>query len=167
MPEQTADAIAHELGPVLSTLGLDLFDVEVSAGVVRVTVTKAGGVDLEALTAANKAASATLDLLDPIPGHYTLEVSSPGVERRLRTATQFAGALGETVSVRLVEGEMRRLQGVVSSVDDDAVVVDGPEGPTRITYGSIERARTVFEWGGNPPPGGGRGNKGKERVHTS
>jgi len=209
MTERDADAIAHELEPVVTALGLSLFDVEKVSNVVRVTVDRAGGVNLDDLAAANKAVSAYLDELDPIPGRYTLEVSSPGVERRLRTPAHFVGAIGETVSMRLLAGEVgtngtvaeggaggtgtgtgtgtstgtgtgsstssststggqgaRRLQGVVASADDEGLELQLADGTARVTYGSIERARTVFEWGGAPPPGGGRGNKGKERVQT-
>jgi ribosome maturation factor RimP len=140
----------------------------VSASLIRLTVHRpGGGVDLEGLAAANKAVSALLDELDPFSGRYTLEVSSPGVERRLRTPAQFTGAIGETVAVRLFEGETRRVEGVLLAADEDAVVVEGPDGPVRIAYPEIERARTVFAWGGNPPPGRGKGIKGKERVRTS
>jgi ribosome maturation factor RimP len=166
MAERTADAIAHELEPVVTALGLELFDVELSAGLVRVTVDRAGGVDLDGLAAANKAVSAVLDRMDPIAGRYTLEVSSPGVERRLRTAAHFSGAVGETVSIRLVDGETRRVQGPLTAADDDAVVLEGPDGPVRIPYASIERARTVFEWVRTPPPGRSSA-KGRERVQTS
>ena len=67
------------------TLGLDLYDVEFSTGTLNVVVTRAGGVDPEALATANRAISEWLDANDPIAGRYTLDVSSPGLERRLRT----------------------------------------------------------------------------------
>ncbi len=70
------------------------------AGVLQVTVDREGGVDLEALTDANRAVSTVLDELDPIPGRYSLEVSSPGIERPLRTPAHFAKAVGATVTVK-------------------------------------------------------------------
>ena len=73
------------LRPLLSGLGLDLYDLELAGGTLSVTVTRPGGVDLDALTEASRAVSAWLDANDPIPGRYTLDVSSPGLERRLRT----------------------------------------------------------------------------------
>ena len=66
------------LQPVVDAVGLELVDVEMKSGVLQVTVDREGGVDLEALTAANRAASTLLDELDPFPGRYSLEVSSPG-----------------------------------------------------------------------------------------
>ena len=108
-----------------SRCGLELVDVERRASVLLVTVDRAGGVDLDALTAANRAVSRALDELDPIPGRYSLEVSSPGVERRLRTPAHFARAVGEMVAVKTrpqVPGE-RRLRGRLVAADDEGFEV--------------------------------------------
>ncbi|HEX4082140.1 MAG TPA: ribosome maturation factor RimP [Acidimicrobiales bacterium] len=149
------DDLTDALSPVLADLGLDLVDVEVAGGVVRVLVDREGGVDLDALASANKAVSVELDRLDPMPGRYTLEVSSPGVERRLRTPAHFVRAIGETVTVRTQPGttEVRRLQGALTAADDNGIVLETGDGPVRIAYEQIERARTVFEWGPKPAPG--------------
>lgn len=147
-----ASELENVLSPVVRALGLDLFDVELASGMVRVTVTRQGGVDLDALAAANKAVSAALDELDPFPGRYTLEVSSPGLERKLRTPAHFAGAVGETVTVRLVAGspEPRRVQGRLTAADADGFEVEDEAGPRHVAYDQVERARTVFEWGASP-----------------
>lgn len=152
-----ASELHDVLMPVVRAVGLELFDVEVAATLVRVTVRREGGVDHDALASASRAVSAALDELDPFPGRYTLEVSSPGLERKLRTPAHFAGAVGETVTVRLVagEGEPRRLQGRLSAADGDGIEIELPEGARRVGYRQIERARTVFEWGA------------RERVRTS
>lgn len=148
------------LRPVVAAHDLELVDVESGPGLLRVTVDREGGVDLDGLAAANRAVSAALDDLDPMPGRYTLEVSSPGVERRLRTPAQFARAVGETVTVRLQPGcDERRVQGRLGAADDAGVVLEGPGGPRRVGYGSIERARTVFEWGPSPKPSPSRGKR--------
>ena len=152
MARERADALCGELSPVVGALGLELVDVEVAASTVRVTVDRDGGIDLDALASANRAVSSALDRLDPLPGRYTLEVSSPGLERRLRTPRHFVRALGETVTLRLVAGAgpSRRLRGRLAGADDDGVVVEGPEvpgGTASLAYEQIERARTEFEWG--------------------
>ena len=151
------------LQPVVVAADLELVDVEMKAGVLQVTVDREGGVDLEALTDANRAVSTVLDELDPIPGHYSLEVSSPGIERPLRTPAHFAKAIGATVSVKTrpqVPGE-RRLQGSLVESDDDgfALVVTGSDEPVRLAYSDIDRARTVFVWGGQDTPGNPAGKK--------
>jgi ribosome maturation factor RimP len=150
------------LAPVVGNTGLELVDVELRAGVLTVTVDRPGGVDLEGLTEVNRVVSALLDERDPIPSHYTLEVSSPGVERTLRRPDHFTRAVGETVSVKTrpqVPGD-RRLTGTLVSADGDGLVlaVDDAKGVVterRLAYSDIDRARTVFHWGPAPKPGGG------------
>ena len=88
------------LRPLLTPLGLDLYDVEFTAGTLNVVVNRAGGVDLESLTKANRVISEWLDAHDPIAGRFTLDVSSPGLERRLRTPAHFKSAVGEVVTLR-------------------------------------------------------------------
>jgi ribosome maturation factor RimP len=162
------DELFAVLQPVVSAANLELIDVEMRSGVLLVTVDRSGGVDLEALTDANRAVSAVLDERDPIPGRYTLEVSSPGVERTLRTPAHFVKAIGETVTVKTrpqVPGD-RRLRGELLAADDDGLVlaVDGAaDGRTRLAYSDIDRARTVFAWGPEPRPGGGRSRASGQR----
>jgi ribosome maturation factor RimP len=152
--------VEHELFGLLASrvaeLDLDLVDVEVLTGKVRVIVDRSGGADIDSIAAASRTVSDVLDHHDPQPGHrYTLEVTTPGVERPLRSPGSFARAVGETVSVRTVgggEGE-RRFQGVLSRADDEGFVLkseSSPSGERWFSYDQIERARTVFEW---PAPG--------------
>ena len=94
------DGLFDHLQPVVRAVGLELVDVELRSGVLLVTVDRDGGVDLGALTDANRVVSSVLDELDPVPGRYTLEVSSPGVERTLRRSAHFVRAVGETVTVK-------------------------------------------------------------------
>src|SRR5205807_6637758 len=104
--------------------------------------------DIDAISEAATAVSAVLDEHDPVPAKYTLEVSSPGLERPLRTPAHFRRFVGTTVSVRTqpeVDGD-RRVQGTLESADDNGITVAG----RRLTYAQIERARTVFEWGPTP-----------------
>jgi ribosome maturation factor RimP len=155
------DELFAVLQPVVGAAHLELIDVEMRSGVLLVTVDRPGGVDLEALTDANRAVSAVLDERDPIPGRYTLEVSSPGVERTLRTPAHFVKAIGETVTVKTrpqVPGD-RRLRGELLAADDEGLVLAveaAADGRIRLAYSDIDRARTVFAWGPEPRPGGGR-----------
>jgi ribosome maturation factor RimP len=156
------------LQPVVESVGLELVDVERRAAVLLVTVDRSGGVDLDALTDANRALSRALDEIDPIPGRYSLEVSSPGLERPLRTPAHFARAVGEMITVKTrpqVPGDRRR-NGRLLAADDEGFelapeVEVGREGGSeagasiRLAYGDIDRARTLFEWG--PARATGRG----------
>ena len=119
---------------------------------LTVFVDREGGINLDELGEATRDVSAALDDIDPIPGRYTLSVSSPGLERRLRTPEHFARALGETVTVRIHAGtaDVRRVTGTLQSADETGCTLVGPEvpeGELRVAYDQIERARTVFEWG--------------------
>ena len=151
MSRETTD-LAGALSPVLEARGLDLVDVEVHGAQLTVFVDREGGVGLDELGEATRDVSAALDELDPMPGRYTLSVSSPGLERRLRTPAHFARAVGETVTVRVDAGtsEVRRITGTLVAADETGCTLDGPEvpgGEVRVEYDQIERARTVFEWG--------------------
>jgi ribosome maturation factor RimP len=141
-----------QLQPVIIAANLELVDVELRSGVLLVTVDREGGVDLEALTDANRAVSGLLDELDPIESRYTLEVSSPGVERTLRTPAHFVKAVGETVTVKTrpqVPGDRRR-RGVLAAADEQGLTLQeegGPDGGVRLAYSDLDKVRTVFVWG--------------------
>ena len=165
------EALLDALAAVLQASNLELVDVVVSGTQVQVSVERPGGVDLDALAEANKALSRALDDLDPFPGPYTLEVSSPGLERRLRTPAHFARAIGETLSVRTLPdaGTLRRVRGVLSAADASGITLEGPEladGSMRIAYGQIERAKTVFEWGTERSAKPGHRVKGQEKERS-
>ena len=161
------EAVRAAVEPVLSRRGLELFDLELvgsgRARTLRLTVDRAEGLDLEALAEATEPVSAALDAAGAVSGSYTLEVSSPGLERKLRTPAHFAAALGKQVRLRTVagtEGE-RRVEGELTAADDDGVVLATPGGERRVAYAEVERAKTVFEWGPTPPPGAGRQRRQK------
>jgi ribosome maturation factor RimP len=147
--------LAGALSPVVEARGLELVDVEIHGAQLTVFVDREGGIGLDDLSETTKDVSAALDQIDPLPGRYTLTVSSPGLERRLRTPAHFARAVGETVTVRVDAGtaDVRRLTGTLASADETGCTLTGPDvpgGEVRISYDQIERARTVFEWGPAP-----------------
>lgn len=158
------ETVHRALERALARRGYDLFDVTLTgqgrARVLRVAIDREGGIDLDAITDATEAVSEVLDHDDELlPGSYTLEVSSPGVERPLRRPVHFRRAIGETVTVksRDADGAAHRLRGVLDGADDDsegAITLRTDDGEQRIRYDAIETARTVFEWGPPPEPRG-------------
>jgi len=161
---QVQSLIATVLGP----RDLALYDAELVAGTLRVLVDRDGGVDLSVLSEVTRELSAALDAVDPLPDPYLLEVSSPGLERPLRTPGHFAAALGRRVALKTVPGTpgQRRLEGELVEADDEGCSIAVDEGTRRVGFDSIERARTVFEWGAQPPrtnPAGQRGKRKKVR----
>ena len=165
MSTETKDLV-DALSPLLEARGLDLVDVELRGAQLTVFVDREGGVGLDELGEATREVSSALDVIDPLPGRYTLSVSSPGLERRLRTPAHFARAVGEKVTVRVDAGtsDVRRITGMLDGADETGCTLLGPDvpgGEVRISYDQIERARTVFEWG--PAPRAAKREK-SERV---
>src|SRR4051812_16484976 len=78
---ETTERVRLLVAPLAQDLGLEIYDIEYSGGVVRVTVDRPGGVDIGQIGTLTRALSRALDEEDPLPGEYTLEVSSPGLER--------------------------------------------------------------------------------------
>jgi ribosome maturation factor RimP len=150
----SVERIRPLVAPIISDLKLDLYDLEYNGGVVRITIDKPGGVDLEDIALATRLISREFDHSDPITGRYTLEVSSPGLERNLRTPDHFQRVIGWNVNVRTlptVEGD-RRVAGVLAEAGAKTILITivGDKNLTerRLGYHEIERAKTVFEWSG-------------------
>lgn len=168
----TIDRIREIAEPLLHDRGLELYDIEQPGPVVRVLVEGPDGVDLEVLGQVTRALSLALDEHDPIPGRYTLEVSSPGLERPLRTPRHFERAVGTDVTVKTkvdVDGA-RRFAGTLSEADDDGITVRLDDGATtqRLRYADIDKARTVFAWGPAPKPGqGAKHDKQKQKQKNT
>src|SRR3954469_3289439 len=92
------------VSPLVSDRGLILYDLSQESGVLTVLVDQDGGIDLQVIAELTRAISRALDEHDPIPGKYTLEVSSPGLERPLRRREHFDGALDTEVTIKTRPG---------------------------------------------------------------
>ena len=146
--------LANLLAPAASALGLELAGVERvqsrGGGMVRVYLDAPGRqVTLDDCEAASREFSALLDLNDPIHGRYTLEVSSPGLERPLFTPEQFARFVGQEARVELVvphEGR-RRVQGRIVAVDGDRIELEQDGTAVRIAHGNVARAHLKPDYG--------------------
>ncbi len=172
-------ALAQDFSPVLADLGLDCAGVEwmpaPGQGVLRVYIeSPEREVGIDDCEAASRELSATLDVADPIPGHYTLEVSSPGLDRPLFTVEQFARFIGSEVKLVLsapLDGR-RRFRGRIAAVEGDAIRLQLDDGgELRIGHASVESARIVPDWQAlgltpAPKPGGGKTGGRKRRRKT-
>ena len=173
---QSLEKIRAIVAPIVADLKLDLYDMEFRGGTLRITIdTPAGseaGVSLEDITLVTRLIGRDFDHHDPIAGHYTLEVTSPGLERTLRTPAHFQRELGKTVSIRLREvvNAARRFQGVLTAADERTATVTleepAADGTTErtVAYDQIDRARTVFVWGPAPKPGAAPAGKAKKAA---
>ena len=121
-----AATIEHEIQrliePLVADFGAEVFDVTWGGGRLKVAVEAPGGIDTTTLSQVSRTISQELDLHDPIPSRYTLEVSSPGLERRLRCPEHFAKSIGRTVTVKLRDGKTR-LSGVIVEATDAEVTL--------------------------------------------
>jgi ribosome maturation factor RimP len=134
--------------PVLVQQGYELVDLEFASGgahaVVRLFIDGPAGVGLEDCAAASREVSALLDVEDPIPNAYTLEVSSPGLDRVLRTQAHFGRFVGSRVHVELKEPRAgrRRYTGKLLTVDDGGIVLEvEEERQVSVTLKEIGKAR--------------------------
>lgn len=165
MSDAVIERVTRMVAPLLVDLKLDLYDIEFRGGVLRITLDtppgSPGGVDIDTISLVTRMISRDFDHDDPMPGSYTLEVTSPGLERTLRTPAHFQRELGKTVAFRLRDvgvGGDRRAQGtLVSATDADCTIaLDQPvngEIERTIAYTQIDRAKTVFVWAAQPKPG--------------
>jgi ribosome maturation factor RimP len=158
-----ADEIAVLLTPTVHALGLELLGVEYlpTAGgallrlYIDIPASEANAeegeqrlVGIEDCEAVSREVSAQLDVADPISAHYTLEVSSPGIERPLFTPAQFARFAGEVakVTLKLPQDGRRRLQGTILRADDDSITFDVDGNAFAVAADNIEKAKLVPDW---------------------
>ncbi|MGYP001559757351 len=147
------------LEPWLEAEGVELDDLEllgIGAGrLVRVTVDAPGGVDVERIANLSRGVSRILDEAEFAGSSYTLEVSSPGLERPLRRPSQYRKALGREVIVKTTEpvSGAKSHRGILTSVGDAEVLVavDGVDRPIPLHH--VAQARTVFRVEKAPKPG--------------
>lgn len=128
--QPVADRVQEIVSPILWTLGLELIDVicvgQGPRSVVRVLINKPGGVTIADCEQAHKALGPALDVADPFPHAYTLEVSSPGLDRPFKSLQDYQRAIGKEVSLKLrqpLEGQWK-ITGRLVDVDEQAVVLD-------------------------------------------
>ena len=146
----TADRVREIVSPLVDAADLQIYDIDLAGGVLQILVDRPGGADIGSIGKLARAITRALEDNDPIAGDYALEVSSPGLERPLRTAAHFAAAVDTTVKVKTrpgTDGE-RRIEGTITAADDTSVTVRDDQGVEHtVAYDDIERARTTFEWG--------------------
>jgi ribosome maturation factor RimP len=143
------DELKNLLEPVVEGLGYELTDLEVKVGgrdgVLRLFIDKPNGVGLEDCEAVSRQVSATLDVEDPLPGHYVLEVSSPGLDRKLTKFEHFQRFTGEVIKVKLrfpIDGR-RNYRGPLKSATEENIEVEVDGESFRLPLATIESARLV------------------------
>jgi ribosome maturation factor RimP len=171
--------------PVCLAAGYDLVDLrlksEQGGWILRVYIDAADaandpewwkhGVDLADCERLSRELSAVLDVDDPIPHAYSLEVSSPGIDRPLRTAAHFRRFVGGEVKVSLAipQGDRKNFKGELEEVTDDEIVLDVDGHTFRLRIADIDTAKLVPDWDDVMKGGSGvhhkSGDKPRKTAH--
>ena len=176
---EKANQIAHLLAPTVQALGLELLGAEYlpapGSATLRLYIDvqeserESRFVNIEDCEAVSREVSAQLDVEDPITGNYTLEVSSPGVDRPLFSLDHYARFVGESAKVvlKLPQDGRRRLQGRISRIEGENVIFTVDDVELTVSFDNIDKGRLVPDWAalGLAPekPGAGAGRKPKPK----
>ena len=159
--------------PIASDLDLDLYDIDRRGATVRITLDtfagSDGGITLDNLSLATRLISREIDHEDPISTRFTLEITSPGLERQLRTPAHFQREIGKDITVRFRDpnADPRRVDGQLISANETVaklLLADGSE--TTFDLDGVDKARTVFEWGLAPKPNTPNKSAGKKSQQS-
>jgi len=143
-----SDDLKALLAPVIEAMGYEFWGLDYIQGrgaVLRIFIDSENGITVDDCAAVSHQVSGVLDVEDPIPGEYNLEVSSPGMERPLYTLEQFAMYVGDQVQMRLltpVAGK-RRVKGLLDAVEGEELVVKVGEEVLRVPFPQVDRANLV------------------------
>lgn len=129
------------VNPELALMGFELIELDFAGGSLRITIDKPSGVSLDDCVAASRRLGLILDASDPIEGRYRLEVSSPGLNRRLKSAREYEYFSGRKAKVQTAQGVMR---GTIRGLKGEQLIleVDGEE--VAVPLGDIMKANLDF-----------------------
>ena len=146
------DRLWEAIESFLAEEQVELDDLELFGRTVRVTVDTEGGIDLDHITNISRGISRLLDENEElVPESYNLEVTSPGLERKLRRPRHYEKSIGRAVKVKTTGG--RALNGPLLAVDGNGFVVKDQAGEERVSFADVAKARTVFEYPAATKPG--------------
>ncbi len=150
MRDQRLERLTAVLGPVIETLGCQLWGVELAGPtrqpILRLFIDSEAGIGLEDCERVSRQVSVVLEVEDPVPGEYVLEVSSPGSDRRLFSTEQCEQYVGRQVRVRtaeLVSGRKNFSGELIAVADGDLVIRTGGDDEYVVPFAVIEKARLV------------------------
>jgi len=142
------ESLLKILEPAVAALNYELVELEFHGGVLRIYIDRPEGVTLDDCQKVSQQLSAVLDVEDPIPGAYTLEVSSPGLDRPLRKPADFRRRTGQRVRIELLLplNGRRRFTGTLRGVETDEVLIEVDATLVRLPFAQIGKARLVPEF---------------------
>lgn len=136
----------NNLETLIAQCGVELYDTEIAnengRTIYRIFITKQGGVNLDDCEAVSRLLSPIFDVEPPVSGDYSLEVSSPGLERKLSEPRHFKASLGELVKIQAAD----KISGRLIKANDETIAVQNDDGVFEIEISAIKKARTYVEW---------------------
>ena len=143
-------SLESDIKSMVESLDLKIWDIatvtENDETIYRVNIISPAteGVTMDQVVQVTKMISPLLDVTAPVRGDYRLEVSSPGIERKLKSLMHFQCSLGE--KLRVDTTEKKKLRGTLKSVEGDQITLETQEGEETFAYGDVIKAATYFEW---------------------
>lgn len=142
-------SLESDIKNVVESMGLSLYDIvtvsEFGATIYRVMINSKDGISLDKCAEVTRMLNPLLDVTPPVNGDYRLEVSSPGIERKLKTLKHFNASVGEKVQVVLISNEV--LKGELVKVEGSKITVNDEQvGEQTIPFDEVIKASTYFEW---------------------
>ncbi|MFA7083457.1 MAG: ribosome maturation factor RimP [Arcobacteraceae bacterium] len=128
--------------------GVTLYDIvnlkENDYNIYRIYITSSNGIAMDKCAEVSRQISPLLDVHEPMSGKYNLEVSSPGIERKLKKTSHFKASVGE--NVRIKDFEKETIEGKLLSANDNEIVIQTAQNEETITYDKISSAATYYKW---------------------
>ena len=142
------EELEQDILTAIQGTGVELYDIvtlkENDNQILRIYITQNGGITLDKCTEITKLISPILDIRDPIHGEYLLEVSSPGIERKLKKPKHFKASIGELVKIK--DFNKDTMNGKLVGADNTEIQLETEHGIEIINYDEISQASTYFEW---------------------
>ena len=150
MKKSIKETVRDAVSPTITELGYDIWDITYSkVGAdyhLEITIDSPSGINIEDCEKVHRAIDPILDEVDPIEGFYYLDVSSPGIERELRTDAHILHSIGQKVEAKLFAAKdgRRVVCGILKSFEDGALVITEQTGDVTLLQNEVSKLRTIF-----------------------
>lgn len=140
--------LEEKLEKYIQSCGCELYSIEMTRefgqDVLRVSLYSKDGVSLDQCQKISNLISPFLDVEDPISSKYVLEVSSPGLERTLKSPRHFHLSKGEEIVVKMLD--KTSMEGILKSSSEEGFILENKEGEHSISYAQTKKVKTIFRW---------------------
>jgi len=137
-----------QIAKIIEANGAFLYDTEIvtefDESIFRILITKVGGVKLDLCASISHELSPFLDVHPPMSQAYRLEISSPGIERKLVKPLHFKNALGEKVKLKITNGD--KVKGMLKEASNSNIIIETKAGEETYTYNELNTCKTYFDW---------------------